>query len=89
MTTLDTILDAQPCQLSIDELMADIEAEESGDGLEPGTSVGHADFADFRGVYVGPGRRPGIALVRVTAGWLGGELPAWPVSIPYNKLTEV
>jgi len=61
----------------------------SGNGLETGASVGHVDFADFRAVYVGPGRRPGIALVKMTAGWRGGSPPAWPVSVPYSKLTEV
>jgi len=119
MTKLSTILDQPAWQLTVEELLAILDAEERGDappeavaavtigadhdlvesaispekglkphsdnGLEPGASVGHMDLADFRGVYVGPGRRPGQALVRVTAGWTC-EPPAWPVPIPYSKL---
>jgi len=137
MTKLSTILDQPARQLTIEELLAILDAENrddappesvatvslgddhgqigvieeaetglgshrgdgiraddrdgsppGGNGLEPGASVGHADFADFRAVYIGPGRRPGVALVKVTAGW-SGELPTWPVSVPYSKLTEV
>jgi len=121
MTRLTDILDAPARQLSIEELLAALDAENRDDappesvatdgiltrpdvirgiedlnsgtvphnGLEPGASVGHVGFADFRGVYVGPGQRPGQAKVRVTAGWRGGSPPAWPVSVPYSKLTEV
>ena len=76
-------------QLTLAELLAEIEAEEAEDNsLEPGAAVGHVDFADFRAVYVGPGRRPGQALVRVVSGWTC-EPPACPVSVPRSKLLEV
>jgi len=119
MTKLSTILDQPARQLTIEELLAILDAEERGDappeaaaavtigadhglvesaispekglkphsdnGLEPGASVGHRDFADFRGVYMGPGKRQGQALIKVVTGW-SGELPPWPVPIPYSKL---
>lgn len=90
MTTFDTILDAGQHQMSLDELLTVIEAEESGPGggFEPGASVGHSDYPEFRAVYVGPGRRPGQALVRIVAGW-SDTPPAWPVTVPYSKLVEV
>jgi hypothetical protein len=89
MTTLDIILEHKPRQLTIDDLLAEIEAEEGdGDGLQPGDPVGHVERGDFRAIYVGPGRRPDLVLVRVTAGWRG-PIPAWPVSIPRAKVLPI
>jgi hypothetical protein len=89
MSKLSAILDAGQHQLTLDGLLAEIEVEETDDGLEPGSSVGHVDYADFRAIYLKPGPRPGQALVKVMAGWHGEYVPTWPVSIPTSKLTEV
>jgi len=89
MSKFDTILNAGQQQLTLDELLDKIEAEETDDGLEPGSSVGHVDYADFRAIYLKPGPRSGQALVKVMAGWHGEYVPIWPVSIPTSKLTEV
>jgi len=113
MGKLTDILDAPARQLSIEELLATLEAEErddapqviipvtnmgapisaddrdgsppGGNGLEPGVSVRHVDFADVRGVVVAV-KDNGKVMVRVLAGWQGNVLPYWPVSIPYSKL---
>jgi hypothetical protein len=83
---IDTILNQPTHQLSIDDLLAAIEAEENepDNGLRPGTAVKHLDL-DVYGIYEGPSKRPGIALVHITSGWTC-EPPAHPVSIPYHKL---
>lgn len=90
MTKLDDILEAtQSTTIDPADLLAEIEAEEvpeDGNGLKPGASVGHSDYSDFRALYVGPGRRPHLALVQVVSGWTTDEPPAWPVSIPLAKL---